>query len=235
MVDSQTSSSSCPAKGQPSQFLVNAAPCRMLAWGKNLLNVKSCVSPTGPDHSKNKETGFSDHCHQTGPVSGGRRDSNVCQTSKCHECGTHLPVGSRLTPFSGLRKPWGGWTLGSTNVEGGLYSPFPVNTKLDKVTQIINCYAHLCKISGLLQPCLVPKPHNLWRPIRGLSKPNLSETIRTILQQWEWVTSLDFKDAYFHIPIQEQSRTYQISCPGSDIPVQKHCLSVCPLHPWSSL
>ena len=47
-----------------------------------------------------------------------------------------------------------------------------------------------------------------------------SKTIRTILQQWEWVTSLDFKDAYFHIPIQEQSRTCQISCPGSDIPVQ---------------
>ena len=76
------------------------------------------------------------------------------------------------------------------------------------------------KISGLLQPFLVPKPHNHWRPILGLSKPNLSEAIRTTLQQWEWVTSIDFKDAYFHIPIQEQSRTYQISCPGSDIPVQ---------------
>ena len=24
----------------------------------------------------------------------------------------------------------------------------------------------------------------------------------------EWVTSIDFKDAYFHIPIQEQSRKY---------------------------
>ena len=33
-------------------------------------------------------------------------------------------------------------------------------------------------------------------------------------------TSIDFKDAYFHIPIQEQSRKYQISCPGSDIPIQ---------------
>ena len=76
------------------------------------------------------------------------------------------------------------------------------------------------KISGLLQRCLVPKPHKHWRPILGLSKPNLSETIRTTLQQWEWVTSIDFKDAYFHIPIQEQSRTYQMSCPGSDIPVQ---------------
>ena len=45
-------------------YFVNAAPCRMLAWGKSLLNVKSCVSPTGPDHSKNRETVFSDHCHQ---------------------------------------------------------------------------------------------------------------------------------------------------------------------------
>ena len=34
------------------------------------------------------------------------------------------------------------------------------------------------------------------------------ETIRTPLQQGEWVTSIDFKDAYFHIPIQEQSRKY---------------------------
>ena len=70
------------------------------------------------------------------------------------------------------------------------------------------------EISGLLQPCLVPKPHNLWRAILGLSKPNLSETIRTILQHWEWVTSLDFKDAYFHILIQEQSRTYQFHVQG---------------------
>ena len=66
---------------------------------------------------------------------------------------------------------------------------------------------------------LVPKPNNKWRPILGLSKLNLflkvekfkmetPETIRTSLQQGEWVTSVDFKDAYFHIPIQEQSRRY---------------------------
>ena len=65
---------------------------------------------------------------------------------------------------------------------------------------------------------LVPKP-NKWRPILDLSKLNLflkvekfkmetPETIRTSLQQGEWVTSIDFKDAYFHIPIQEQSRKY---------------------------
>ena len=66
---------------------------------------------------------------------------------------------------------------------------------------------------------LVPKPNNKWRPILDLSKLNLflktkkfkmetPETIRTFLQQGEWVTSIDFQDAYFHIPIQEQSRKY---------------------------
>ena len=66
---------------------------------------------------------------------------------------------------------------------------------------------------------LVPKPNNKWRPILDLSKINqflkvekfkmeTPETIRTSLQQGEWVTSIDFKDAYFHIPIQEQSRKY---------------------------
>ena len=69
------------------------------------------------------------------------------------------------------------------------------------------------------RPFLVPKPNNKWRPILDLSKLNLflkvekfkmetPETIRTSLQQGEWVTSVDFKDAYFHIPIQGQSRKY---------------------------
>ena len=34
------------------------------------------------------------------------------------------------------------------------------------------------------------------------------ETIRTSLQAGEWVTSVDFKDAYFHIPINSHSRKY---------------------------
>ena len=66
---------------------------------------------------------------------------------------------------------------------------------------------------------LVPKPNNKWRPILDLNKLNpflktekfkmeTPETIRTSLQQGESVTSIDFKDAYFHIPIQEQSRKY---------------------------
>ena len=55
---------------------------------------------------------------------------------------------------------------------------------------------------------MVPKPDSRWRPFLDLSKPNLSETIRTSLQQGEWFTSIDFKDAYFHKLIQEQSRKY---------------------------
>ena len=66
---------------------------------------------------------------------------------------------------------------------------------------------------------LVPKPNNRWRPILDLSNLNFflkaekfkmetPETIRTSLQQGEWIASIDFKDAYFHIPIQEQSRKY---------------------------
>ena len=66
---------------------------------------------------------------------------------------------------------------------------------------------------------LVPKPNNQWRPVLDLStlntflntesfKMETPETIRTSLQTGEWVTSIDFKDAYFHIPIHSQSRKY---------------------------
>ena len=66
---------------------------------------------------------------------------------------------------------------------------------------------------------LVPKPDNQWRPILDLStfntfldvgslKMETPETIRTSLQAGEWVTSIDFKDVYFHIPIHSQSRKY---------------------------
>ena len=66
---------------------------------------------------------------------------------------------------------------------------------------------------------LVPKPNNRWRPVLDLStlntflntesfKMETPETIRTFLQSGEWVTSIDLKDAYFHIPIHSQSRKY---------------------------
>ena len=66
---------------------------------------------------------------------------------------------------------------------------------------------------------LVPKPNNRWRPILDLSTLNIflntesfkmetPETITSSLQVGEWVTSIDFQDAYFHIPIHSQSRKY---------------------------
>ena len=66
---------------------------------------------------------------------------------------------------------------------------------------------------------LVPKPNNKWRPILDLSQLNLylqpgtfkmetPETIRLSLQKGEWVTSPDFSDAYFHLPISQRSQKY---------------------------
>ena len=66
---------------------------------------------------------------------------------------------------------------------------------------------------------IVPKPDQKWRPILDLSalnkflsvktfKMETPETIRISLQQAEWVTSLDFSDAYFHIPVHNKSRKY---------------------------
>ena len=75
---------------------------------------------------------------------------------------------------------------------------------------------------------IVPKPNRTWRPILDLStlnkflsiktfKMETPETIRISLQQGEWVTSLDFSDAYFHIKVHSrkflwfhfQNQTYQ--------------------------
>ena len=63
---------------------------------------------------------------------------------------------------------------------------------------------------------LVRKPNRKWHPILDLSKLNLflttntfkmetPETIRLSVQKGEWVTSWDFSDAYFHIPIAQRS------------------------------
>ena len=62
-------------------YCVNAAPCRRLAWDKKSVKCEKLCQPhrTGPDHNKNRETVNLDHCHQTGPVSGGTE--NVCQTT----------------------------------------------------------------------------------------------------------------------------------------------------------
>ena len=131
----------------------------------------------------------------------------------------------------------------SHHTVGGLHSPVPVQTSLDKVT---DCDKQLPQSSQAVllealyqlinknevEPVenqnslgfynrlfLVPKPNNRWRPVLDLStlntflntesfKMETPETIRTSLQAGEWVTSIDFKDAYFYIPIHSLSRKY---------------------------
>ena len=66
---------------------------------------------------------------------------------------------------------------------------------------------------------VVPKPNQKWRPILDLSalnkflsvktfKMETPETIRISLQQGEWVTSLDFSDADFHLAVHNRSRKF---------------------------
>ena len=74
--------------------------------------------------------------------------------------------------------------------------------------------------SGVLQQAFhCPKPNQKWQPILDLSalnrflkvktfKMETPESIRLSLQQGEWVTSLDFSDAYFHIPISPNSKKF---------------------------
>ena len=58
------------------------------------------------------------------------------------------------------------------------------------------------------------------------------ETIRLYLQRGEWVTLLDFSDAYFHIPIRPKSRKYlRFAYQGQTF--QFKALLVFQLLPWS--
>ena len=122
---------------------------------------------------------------------------------------------------------------GSHNTERGLHPSLLVQTQPNQVT---NGHKQICQptktvppfggtVSADKQKCSRTvrkpklKPNNRWRPILDLStlntflntesfKMETPETIRTSLQVGEWVTSIDFKDAYFHIPIHSQSRKY---------------------------
>ena len=76
------------------------------------------------------------------------------------------------------------------------------------------------KLTGVLQPAIFgtqtqqpvetyPGPEHLEHlPKHRVVQNETPETIRTSLQIGEWVTSIDFNDAYFHIPIHSQSRKY---------------------------
>ena len=142
----------------------------------------------------------------------------------------HPPVGARLHIF------WEKWeALGSSpkvvttervtpTVINNYQNPSKQAHLLEALYQLVNKNA----VGPVANPnslgfynrlFLVPKPNNRWRPILDLStlntflntesfKMETPETIRTSLQPGGWVTSIDFKDAYFHIPIHSQSRKY---------------------------
>ena len=103
-------------------------------------------------------------------------------------------------------------------------SPTVISNLLEALYQLVNKKAvgpvpNQISLGFYNRLFLVPKPNNRWRPILDLNTLNTflniesfkletPETIRASLQAGEWVTSIDFKDAYFHIPIHSQSRKY---------------------------
>ena len=101
-----------------------------------------------------------------------------------------LPVGSRLNLFLGTWEALGAFTLGSTNVEGGLHSPFLVKTKLDRVTKNPSAYGqdavepvqNLWGSSADLS--WFPKLYSRWRHILDLNKPNLSRPSGPPSNKW---------------------------------------------------
>ena len=120
--------------------------------------------------------------------------------------------------------PPGCKSKGSVHIEGRVHPPIQTQTSTGE-RSVDNQW--VCK--PLQEPLpegrfaffnrlfIVPKPNQKWRPILDLSalnkflsvktfKMETPETIRISLQQGEWVTSLNFSDAYFHIPVHTRSR-----------------------------
>ena len=164
--------------------------------------------------------------------------SCVQPVTNVHLAVPNLSVVTRLQNFWQTSLDLGASPKGVQILKEGYTLPFRIRPKLTRSPTVISCYVNPHRNSYLLEALhqliaknavelvkyqtslgffnrlfLVPKP-NKWRPKLTLFlkmekfKLETPETIRTSLQQGEWVNSIDFKDAYFHIPIQEQSRKY---------------------------
>ena len=159
-----------------------------------------------------------------------------CQ--KCPNCCHRSTCGGKVTQIFGEVGSSGFESKKVvTTLRQGYTLPFQFRPNLTRSPTVISNYHNPSKQAHLLEALyqlvnknaveldfddqlfLVPKPNNRWRPIHDLSNLNTflnresfkmetPETIRTSLQAGEWVTSIDFKDAYFHVPIHDQSRKY---------------------------
>ena len=171
---------------------------------------------------------------------------------------TNPPVGARSSPkvVTTLRE---GYTLPfrfrpnltrSPTVISNYHNPARQSNLLEALYQLVNKNAvepleNQNSLGFYNRLFLVPKPNNRWRPILDLStlntflntesfKMETPETIRTSLQAGEWVTSIDFKDAYFHIPIHSQSRKYMRFTSRVSPNNSKPYPLASPQLPWSS-
>ena len=149
----------------------------------------------------------------------------------------HPPVGARLHQFWEKWEALGSSPKVVTILREGYTLPFRFRPNLTRSPTVISNYVNPQRQSHLLEALSqltnknavepVANQNSLgfynrlsgWRPILDLStlntflntesfKMKTPDTIWTCLQTGEWVTSIDFKDAYFHIPIHSQSRKY---------------------------
>ena len=166
------------------------------------------------------------------------RSLEFCKSChKCPNCCYKSTCRCKVTSILGEVRSSGFESKSSHNTETGLHPPFPVQTQSNQVTnchkqlcqptETVQSFGGIVSVGRANQNSLgfynrlflVPKPNNEWRPILDLStlntflntesfKMETPETIRTSLQLGEWVTSIDFKDTYFHMTIHSQSRKY---------------------------
>ena len=118
-----------------------------------------------------------------------------------------MSPGARLNHLLELRS-LGSWTLGSTILKEGYTPPLSSPDHAYKDPEHHKLLSQSPKEPVLVADITSACGHTHTKKRAEKFKMETPETIRTSLQQGEWVTSIVFKDAYFHIPIQEESRKY---------------------------
>ena len=163
------------------------------------------------------------------------RSLEFCKScQQCPTCCYRSSCRGKVTPVLGEWEALGSSPKVVATLMEGYTLPFRIRPNLTRSPTVISNYNNSTKQSFLLEALyqlinknavepvenqnslgfynrlfLMPKPLDLRTFLNtGSFKMETPETIRTSLQAGEWVTSIDFKDAYFHIPIHSQSRKY---------------------------